>query len=152
MSSQPVIALICDFDGTLGPDTITILLKQNNIEPKDFWDEIDKMVKEDRWDPPLAYMYKLTTLAQNKGIDISTQTLQKIGKKLPLYPGLPDAFPKLKDFVKKNPVFKKAKIDLEIYIISGGLEDIIRGTAINQYISGLFGCNFCYLGVNRISK
>jgi len=31
-------------------------------------------------------------------------------------------------------------IELEYYIISGGLEQMIRGTKVAQHVNGIFGC------------
>ena len=43
------IAIICDCDNTLMPDLPSLLLKDNEIEPQDFWDDIDLLVR-DGWD------------------------------------------------------------------------------------------------------
>jgi hypothetical protein len=59
--AQPIIAIICDFDGTLGPDTTTFLLQEHGVAPKPFWDQITKMVEEG-WDPAQAYMDRLLKL------------------------------------------------------------------------------------------
>jgi hypothetical protein len=39
---------------------------------------------------------------------------------------------------------KNLKIKLEFYIISGGLEELIRSTKVAQYMDGIFGSNFAY--------
>ena len=52
------IAIICDCDNTLMPDLPSLLLKDNGMEPQNFWDKIDLLVK-DGWDPPIAWMTEL---------------------------------------------------------------------------------------------
>ena len=55
---QPNIAIICDFDGTLGPDMISFMLSEYGIDPKRFWDDVSRMVT-DGWDPAQAYMHEI---------------------------------------------------------------------------------------------
>jgi len=141
--SKAVIAIVCDFDETLGPDTISFLIAQNNISYDEFWSEVYARVK-DGFDPPLAYMQLLMEYARKGKIDLSQKTLRALGAKLPLFPGLPKAFAELKSFVKKEPRLKKLDISLETYIISGGLEDLILGTAIADKVDGLFASSFAY--------
>lgn len=142
--SEVVIAIVFDFDETLGPDTISFVLEQQAaISPKVFWKEVEGMVN-DRWDPPLAYMHKLLQLSKEKRLDLSGHTLANLGNKLPLFPGLPAALKELKIFVEKNPLLQKTRIELEMYVISGGLEAVIRTTKLAPYINGIFGCTFAY--------
>lgn len=141
--AESVIAIVFDFDETLGPDTISHFLQEQKIVPAKFWPEINSMV-EDGWDPPLAYMHKMLTLSREGKLDISKKALAKSGKKLKLFPGLPNAFVELRDFVRKNPDLKQARVSLEFYIISGGFEEMINATKIKDEIDGIFGCNFAY--------
>lgn len=141
--SENVIGLVFDFDETLGPDTIGFLLSKNNIAEDDFWPEVYQMVKEG-FDPPLAYMQHLLKLGREGKLDLSPQALSNLGKNLPLFPGLPQAFDELKECVAQEPALKKVKVALEFYIISGGIEDIILGSGIATHINGIFGSSFAY--------
>ncbi len=141
--NESVIAIVFDFDETLGPDTISLLLKEQNISPSAFWKEINQMV-ESGWDPPLAYMHLLLKLSKEKKLDISKQFLKRLGKKLPLFPGLPLALKELKQFVLHNSSLNKSHAILEIYILSGGLEEIIKNTKLAPFVNGIFGCKFAY--------
>lgn len=141
---EPIIAIILDFDDTLGPDTISFLLTKYDINPKDFWEKINREVKKG-WDPPQAYMNRILQYVQHGPMaDLTKQRLQDLGRELPLFPGLPDALEEFKRHPWKLKEFKEAGIRLEFYIITGGLEEIIRGTPIAKYINGIFGCNFEY--------
>lgn len=141
--NEAVIAIICDFDDTLGSDTISFLLEKNTISYDAFWSEVYDMVKAS-WDPPLAYMHLLLDYSRKGKIDLSQDALRKLGKKLPLFPGLPKVFVELKEYVKKEESLKGARVKLEFYIISGGLEDMVRGSAVAQYADGIFGSTFAY--------
>lgn len=76
--------------------------------------------------------------------DLTKQRLRYLGQELPLYEGLPGAFDEFKRLSWRVAKFKEAGIRLELYIISGGLEEIIRGTPIAEHMNGIFGCNFDY--------
>jgi len=141
---KPVIAIVCDFDDTLGIDTIGFLLSTTNIPLDKFWQETKDMVRNDGWDPPLAYMHQLLECSKRGEVDISKKALNNWGKKLPLFPGLPKAFAELHDYVKNSEMIKEAQIELEFYIISGGLEEMILGSSLSKYVNGVFGCSFAY--------
>lgn len=61
MLPQPnVIAVLFDFDDTLGEDTTSLFLKEKLVMTKSqiqkFWnEEVDSLVRSG-WDPPLAYI------------------------------------------------------------------------------------------------
>ena len=141
--AEAVIAIVFDFDETLGPDTISIFLEQQKIKPAGFWRDVNSIVL-DGWDPPLAYMHKMLDLSQSGKLDISKKALSKAGRSLKLFPGLPGAFLELQSFVRTNTQLKQSRVTLEFYIISGGLEELIKSTKIAPYIDGIFGCNFGY--------
>ncbi len=140
---KAVIAIVFDFDETLGPDTISFVLQEQNISPVTFWKKVNGMV-EVGWDPPLAYMHLLLEASKEGRLDISKPTLGNLGKKLPLFPGLPAALNELKEYVSENPSLKKSRITLEMYVISGGLEEVIRSSKLSPFIEGIFGCTFAY--------
>ncbi len=141
--TESMIGVIFDFDETLGPDTISYVLSEQGVEPRGFWKDINAMV-EKGWDPPLAYMHKMVVLSEKGELDLSVKKLSSLGKKLKLFPGLPNAFSELRDFIKNHEMLKKSRVGLEFYIISGGLEELLRATKIGPQVDGIFGCNFAY--------
>lgn len=141
--SEATIAIICDFDETLGPDTTSFLLKKNNISYDTFWNKAYALVRQS-WDPPLAYMHLLLEYAKQGKIDLTEKALRLHGQELPLFPGLPAGFTKLKDYVKTEPLLKQTGVELEFYIVSGGMEDMILGSALKDEVTGVFGSSFAY--------
>ena len=65
--AQDVIAIICDCDGTLCPDTSDRLVRELGIDSEDFWKRQVSALVEDGWDPPLAYLQQLLVEAQGIG-------------------------------------------------------------------------------------
>lgn len=143
--TQSTIGVIFDFDETLGPDTISYVLQEQGIDVARFWKEVDAMVHND-WDPPQAYMHVMLRMCREDRLDLSKKTLQKLGKKLKCFPGLPVAFSELKTFVSENATIRTSGASIEFYIISGGIEEVIRSTKLSSYMNGVFACNFAYEG------
>lgn len=123
-----------------------IIPKEYNIDPEDFWVEINAEVKKG-YDPPQAYMNRILRYVQ-EGVmkNLTKEELRNIGSRLPLFPGLPDAFDEARRTISSRRAgdLRNAGVGLEFYVISGGLEEMIRGTALAKHMNGIFGCNFDY--------
>ena len=139
---QNTIAIICDCDDTLAPDTTDFLLEQNDVNTKQFWKKITKMVSQG-WDPPIAWMSEINKMIQAGQIQQNTnKKLGKLGKKIVPYDGVPEFIPQLKSIVNKNKDFVEAKIDIEFYIISSGFEDLIKGSVLSKHFTDIFAGRF----------
>lgn len=87
------------------------------------------------------YLNHLLSFVKNgclKGL--SNKRLRELGRDLVFYPGLPDLFEDLRNIPKSEPKYKKHPITLEHYIISTGLSEMIKGSAIKPYVDEIFGC------------
>lgn len=125
---QNTIALICDCDGTLANDTSHFLLEQNGISNDPFWNEEVKELVKNGWDPPLAYMTKMLKLMQSGDIEQDTNAkLRELGKNIEFYSGVPNLVSELKSKISENDDFVTAGIKIESFIVSQGIEDLIRG-------------------------
>src|SRR3989337_898336 len=81
---QNTIAIICDCDETLAPDTTSYLLKENGINVNSFWNKMTKLVSEG-WDPSLVWLGTIVELIKSGKITQDTNNkLKQFGKKLPL--------------------------------------------------------------------
>jgi hypothetical protein len=122
-----IIALAFDFDDTLVPDSTTKLLQKHGINTDSFWKVQAKELIDQGYDPPLAY---LKLILDNVGA----------GKPLALdsdfHPGIPEFFDDIRDLVRKS-----SGIEVEFYIISGGLQPVVEGSAIvRKHFNGVYGC------------
>jgi hypothetical protein len=87
---QNVIALVCDCDGTLCPDTASLLVKDLGLDPASFWPEVARDV-ERGWDPPLAWLSRLVTGSRKGEVPaVSRERLKRVGESVELYPGVDD--------------------------------------------------------------
>ena len=142
MSVQNIIAIIFDCDDTLCEDTITYLIRSYGINAKSFWKEVGDEV-ETGMDPPLAYMYKIVELVElGKMPDLNNAKLREIGGQLKFFSGIPEIFEELQKFVNNIPGFVAAEVCLEFYIVSGGFEEMLKGSSVTKYIKDIFGCTF----------
>jgi len=142
MSTQSTIALILDCDGTLCPDTISFLLKHYRVSKKEFWHSVTEMVRKG-WDPPLAYMRRIIELVDAGAMpDLNNKKLKDIGARIRFFPGIPEFFRDLPQIAKKDKDFIEAGVDLAFYVITGGFEAMIRGSAIAPFMTDIFGCTF----------
>jgi phosphoglycolate phosphatase-like HAD superfamily hydrolase len=142
MSVQNIIAVIFDCDDTLCEDTITYLLTSCGINAKSFWDEVADEVQAGA-DPPLAYMYKITELVKSGEMPgLNNAKLREIGSQLKFFPGIPEVFEELLKFVNDRPKFVDAGVCLEFYIVTGGFEEMVKGSQVEKYMTDIFGCTF----------
>ena len=128
------IAIICDCDNTLMPDQPSLLLKDNGMEPQLFWDDIDVMVK-DGWDPPLAWMTKLIKLIQDEKIKQNTnEKLAEFSASVETYPGASHFIDEI-----NSKLTKKSDVSVEGYVVSSGIESMMKGSSIANSFTDIFG-------------
>jgi hypothetical protein len=121
MPISNIIAIICDFDDTLGEDTTNLFLKEilgmDNEALDSFWNEdVAKLVRKG-WDPPLAYVDRIFSLLQKKKIKVTNQDLRSLGAKVQLFPGVSDLVPRLEKFVDSRKELKESFLKIDFYII-----------------------------------
>lgn len=136
------IAVVFDFDDTLAPDSTSGYLSQAGIaDLSSFWKNDVASLTEDDWDPVPAYLYKMIEASQTKRVPkITKESLIEWGKRLPLHEGVPELFSRLKKVAKDaNP-----RANLEFYLISSGIGDILRSTPIANEFSDIWASEFAY--------
>ena len=129
------IAIVFDFDDTLAPDSTGGFLGHCGVDVRAFWDQEVKRHMDDDWDPIPAYMYKMICTSRalaedNPEAAFTKDKMADWGRVLDLFPGVESGsdgvFDRLRKAVKKcNPRYQ-----LEFYLISSGIGDIIRNTKV----------------------
>ena len=137
-----VIALVFDFDDTLAPDSTTGFLESLGVDTAAFWkDEVDPLLSQGDWDPVPAYLYKMIELSrQGRHGLITRDRLQAWGRRLPLHPGVTTLFERLRQAVRAA----QPHIQLEFYLISSGIGDIVRATPIAGEFTDIWASEFIY--------
>ena len=137
------ITIICDCDETLAPDTTSFLLQQNGIDVDEFWKNIDTNFVQNGWDPPQAYLSEILKLMKSGKIKQNTpQKMKSFAKKIKPYQGVNTFITELKEWIENDPEFIKAGINLEGYIISAGIEDLVRGCTFAKQFKDIFASNY----------
>ena len=149
LHSQNIVACIWDFDKTLIPGYMQApLFDRYGVDESRFWEEVNQLpelyanrglvVSKDT-----VYLNHLLTYVRSGPMrGLNNATLRELGQDLAFYPGLPDFFLELKALVSAKPEYRSHEISLEHYIISTGLAEMIRGSALADYVDGVFGCEF----------
>jgi hypothetical protein len=147
---QNIIACIWDFDKTLSPGYMQApIFEMYRIDPKKFWKEVEELptyYKKDGLDlistDTLYLNHILTYTRQGTFKGLNNARLRKLGGKIKLYEGLPDFFDKIKHVVATNPEYVQHEIQVEHYIVSTGLRQMILGSKIAPHVDGVWGCEF----------
>ncbi len=135
-----IIAVVFDFDDTLLPDSTSKLLRSYSIKPETFWPAASDLLKEG-YDQPCAYLkMMLGNVGEGRPLgNLTNRALLEFGATLDgdFYSGLPNFFDDLRNEVKG----KFRNIEVEFYIVSGGLQAIMQGNGIvSKYFSGVYAC------------
>lgn len=143
--AQDIIAIICDCDGTLCPDTSDKLVRDLGIDSEDFWKKRVGPLVEDGWDPPLAYLNQLLVAGRETGEGgLTLDRLNRVGAGVEFYPGALDFVSRLRSQVAAKPEYLEANVTVEWFIISSGIEAVLRATPLAQAANEIFGCAFHY--------
>jgi hypothetical protein len=146
---QNTIAIVWDFDKTLIREYMqTPIFEKFQVDQAKFWAEVDELPKKYaaqgvKVERDTIYLNHLITCV-NQGIfpRLNNDMLYELGKNLKFYKGVPEIFNRLRDVVQKNNKYKDCRIEVEHYIISTGLTQMIKGSAVNAFIDGVWGCEF----------
>ena len=143
--AQDVIAIICDCDGTLCPDTSDQLVRELGLDSDDFWKVQVAGLVEDGWDPPLAYLNQLMVKARESADGALTlERLNAVGAGVEFYPGALDFVPRLRGLLAANADYAEANVTIEWFIVSSGIEAVLQATPLSNAASEIFGCAFHY--------
>jgi hypothetical protein len=137
---RDIVALIFDLDDTLMPDSTTKLLRDHGIDASAFWQKDVNALIQQGYDPPAAWLNLLIqNIGRGKSLgDLTNGELRRFGELLDktFYPGLPSFFDDLSGSVKKT----YQNIEIEFYIISGGLYELAKGSKIvRKYFRAVYG-------------
>lgn len=135
------VALMYDFDKTLSPKDMqefTFIPSLGFKNPKQFWKEVNDLKHAQQMDSILAYMYWMLKKADAAGKPIRRENFVELGKDVQLFQGVESWFERI------NEAGRKLGLEVEHYIISSGLSEIIEGTSIADKFKKVYACRFFY--------
>jgi phosphoserine phosphatase len=159
MSHKHVPLAICyDFDGTLSPGYMQNydFIPKLGVKTSAFWAEVKKLAREQHGDEILIYMGLMLRKADQAGVSVKKEAIERFGQSIDLFEGVEDWFARTTDYGKKHGVA------VEHFIISSGLREMIKGTKVGKHFREIFASGFWYdhegvarfpaLGVNYTTK
>lgn len=146
---QNIITLIWDFDKTLIPGYMQDpIFEEYKVDAKEFWAEVSSLKELYKKqgitiNNDTSYLnHFITCTKQGIFTGLSNAKLNELGAKINFYEGMPEIFEKLKNFIHSNEKYQKYNITVENYIVSTGLTEMIKGSKVNSYVDGIWGCEF----------
>ena len=139
MRNRPIAALIYDFDKTLSPKDMQEygFLPGIGIEPDVFWEACRSFAMRNQTDGVLAYMFMMQHHARDCA-PLTRSSLQALGENIEFFAGVDSWFERV------NVFGKSLGVDVEHYIISSGVREIIEGTPIAQHFKAVFAASFVF--------
>lgn len=139
-AQKPKMAICYDFDKTLSPDDMQTftLIPSFGVDKKTFWDEANALAKDNLMDNNLAWMYQLINYSKLKRKPLRRQYFQDIGSEVELFKGVDTWFERMNKYAESKG------IELEHYIISSRLKEIIEGSKIAPFLKRIYGSTYLY--------
>ncbi|MDY4575251.1 MAG: haloacid dehalogenase-like hydrolase [Intestinibacter sp.] len=142
-----IIAVVWDFDKTLVNGYMQDpIFKYYGEDSKNFWNEVNSLpekyesqgVKVNKDTIYLNQFIKYAKEGKFKGLN--NDKLREFGKELDFYKGIPEIFQKTKEKIEGNTKYKLYGIEVEHYIVSTGMKQIIEGSNIRKFIQQVWAC------------
>ena len=137
--TKPIAAIMYDFDKTLSTKDMQeyAFIPGIGMTAESFWDECNRLTKENNMDQILSYMYVMLRESRGKKL-LNRQEFNKLGESVELFHGVATWFSRINEYAEKIGV------RVEHYIISSGIKEIIEGTAISKYFKEIYAAEFLY--------
>ena len=138
--SKPIIALLYDFDKTLCTTDMEdyAFIPALGYTPEEFWRKANTFGRENRMDGLLAYMYTMIAECRAQGLPLTRDFLVRCGHSMELFPGVREWFGRINEFGAELGV------EVEHYVLSSGLKEIIEGSGIAHEFKQIYACEFYY--------
>ena len=140
MKQQPIVAFLYDFDKTLCTTDMQdyAFIPSLGMTPAEFWAEANGSGQRTRLEGIRASMCTMIREAERRDRPFTRAVLVEKGRSIVLFPGVADWFRRINDFGASQGV------QVEHYIISSGLREIIEGSSISQEFKEIYASEFYY--------
>ena len=142
MDGTTIVALLYDFDRTLCTQDMQnyAFIPSLGMDPEDFWREANDFGRREHMDGILAYMYTMIRKGREKVVPLTRESLRRCGESIVFFPGVDGWFDRIDRFGSLLGV------EVEHYVISSGLREIIDGSAIAGHFKEIYASEFYYDG------
>ena len=138
--SKPIIAIMYDFDKTLCTKDMQNyrFIPSLGLEVSEFWDYTNEVQAREKMDSVLAYMYAAIKISKEKNISLTRDRLEENGREIEFFAGVESWFERI------NRFGESLGVQVEHYVISSGMKEIIDGTSISGEFKNIFACEYLY--------
>ena len=142
---RPIVAFLYDFDKTLCTTDMEdyAFIPSLGMTPREFWSVANGFGHANRMDGILAYMYTMIQESEKRRLPFTRESLREMGRDIVLFPGVQEWFGRINAFGDSQGV------QVEHYIISSGLREIIEGSAISGEFKEIYASEFYYDGAGK---
>ena len=139
-TQAPIIAFLYDFDKTLCTTDMEdyAFIPSLGMTPAEFWAKANHFGRSNRVDGILAYMYTIPLMVIPQKFSLDRAFLNHCGESIQLFPGVREWFARI------NAFGESLGVQVEHYVISSGLREIIEGSGIAQEFREIYACEFYY--------
>ncbi len=140
MKEKVTVAIVYDFDGTLSPKNMQeySFIPELGLTPEEFWSGADALAKGQDGDSVLAYMSRMVDVARQKGVALTRENFKHWGSAIELYEGVNGWFERI------NRYGAERGIEIQHYVNSSGVKEMIEGSAIAEEFHKIYACSFLY--------
>lgn len=134
-------AIIYDFDGTLAPHNLpehSFLPAVGVTDAEAFWGRVREEARIQDGCEILAYMHLMLQAAKAHGVPVTRAMLQQHGRNVPLFAGVNDWFAQIDAYGREK------NLEIEHYVISSGILEIIEGCSIYPRFRKVFASAYAY--------
>ena len=139
-TKKPVVAIMYDFDKTLCTKNMQeySFIPDIGLSVDEFWSAANNLSRSLQMDGILAYMWQMINESRKNSKSIHRKDFVKLGNSLEFYDGVNEWFDRI------NNYGKEAGVQVEHYVISSGLKEIIEGSSIYKKFKEVYACEFMY--------
>lgn len=140
MGKKIKVAICYDFDGTLAQGNMQEygFMENLGISPDEFWGKSDALAAQQNADSNLAYMWCMLEESRRRGVGFTKQDFMSCGKTINLFKGVDSWFDRI------NAYGKELGIEVEHYLLSSGLSEIVEGMPIYKKFTKVYANRFMY--------
>lgn len=136
-----LVAFCYDFDKTLSPQDMqefTLIPRLGFKKPSDFWEIANSYSTNNNIDRILGSLFAVYLEAKKQNVKLTKQFLKDQGPYVKYFEGVETWFEDI------NAYGKSIGLEIEHYVISAGMKEIIQGTSIAKYFKNIYASSYLY--------
>ncbi len=140
MTNKRKIAILYDFDQTLSTKSMQEygVFDYLETDADTFYSKLDDISAKYQMDRVLAFLYELVSRAREINKPLAREVLQKGGENIEFFPGVLNWFSQINKFGQDHG------FEIEHYLISSGVTEIVEGCKIAKEFKKIYACQFIY--------